>query len=134
MHISRAHISKSKKCFNVKCSAYYFHIKTKIFTDFQICISVPLICSGFMCFCSYIIKNQKLIIGFKLHKNWSFLLRIYSVNANKIVILTKCVIVNLTITFCEKSHRLNVALTNPSSHKRHNDVTGTITARMSPLK
>ena len=26
----------------MKCSAYYFHIKTKILTDFQICISVPL--------------------------------------------------------------------------------------------
>ena len=38
-----AHISKSKKCFNVKFSTYYFHMKTKIFTDFQICISVPLI-------------------------------------------------------------------------------------------
>ena len=26
----------------MKCSAYCFHIKTKILTDFQICISVPL--------------------------------------------------------------------------------------------
>ena len=34
--------SKSNKCFNVKYSAYYIHKKTKIFTDFQICISVPL--------------------------------------------------------------------------------------------
>ena len=41
-HISRAHISKSKRCFNVKSSTYYFLMKTKIFTDFQICISVPL--------------------------------------------------------------------------------------------
>ena len=41
-HISRAHISKSKRCFNVKSSTYYFHMKTKILADFQICISVPL--------------------------------------------------------------------------------------------
>ena len=40
--ISRAHISKSRWSFNVKSSAYYFHMKTKILTDFQICISVPL--------------------------------------------------------------------------------------------
>ena len=26
----------------MKSSAYYFHIKTKILADFQICISVPL--------------------------------------------------------------------------------------------
>ena len=39
---SRAHISKNKRCFNVKSSTYYFHMKTKILTNFQICISVPL--------------------------------------------------------------------------------------------
>ena len=39
-HISPTHISKSKRCFNVKPSSYYFHMKTKILTDFQICISV----------------------------------------------------------------------------------------------
>ena len=27
---------------NVKFSTYYFHMKTKILADFQICISVPL--------------------------------------------------------------------------------------------
>ena len=32
----------SKTCFNVKSSTYYFHMKTKILADFQICISVPL--------------------------------------------------------------------------------------------
>ena len=32
-----------KKCFNVKSSTYYFHMKTKILADFQICISLPLI-------------------------------------------------------------------------------------------
>ena len=39
--ISRAHISKSKRCFNVKSSTY-FYIKTRISADFQIWISVPL--------------------------------------------------------------------------------------------
>ena len=34
--ISRAHISKSKRCFNVKSSTYYFYIKTRISADFQI--------------------------------------------------------------------------------------------------
>ena len=33
---------KSKGRSNVKSSTYYFHMKTKIFADFQICISVPL--------------------------------------------------------------------------------------------
>ena len=32
---------KSKTCFNVRSSTYYFHIKTRILPDFQICISVP---------------------------------------------------------------------------------------------
>ena len=41
-HISRADISKSKRCLNVKSSTYYFRMKTKILLDFQICISVPL--------------------------------------------------------------------------------------------
>ena len=40
--ISPAHISESKMCFNVKSPAYFFHMKTKILADFQICISVPL--------------------------------------------------------------------------------------------
>ena len=38
---SCAHISESKKCFNLKSSTYYFHMKTVILADFQICISVP---------------------------------------------------------------------------------------------
>ena len=42
LHISRPHISKSKRCFNVKSSTCYFHMKTKILVDFQICISLPL--------------------------------------------------------------------------------------------
>ena len=40
--ISRAHISQSKRCFSVKSSMYYFHMKTNILVDFQICIRVPL--------------------------------------------------------------------------------------------
>ena len=40
--ISRAHIPKSKRCFNVKSSTYYFYIKRRISADFQIWISVPL--------------------------------------------------------------------------------------------
>ena len=35
-------MSKSKRCFNVKSSTYYFHMKTKILADFQICISALL--------------------------------------------------------------------------------------------
>ena len=38
-----AHISKSKRCFNVKSSTCcHFHMKTEMLADFQICISVPL--------------------------------------------------------------------------------------------
>ena len=33
---------KNKRSFNVKPSTYYFHMKTKILVDFQICISAPL--------------------------------------------------------------------------------------------
>ena len=40
--ISRAHVSKRKRCCNVKSSTYYFHAKRKVVADFQICISVPL--------------------------------------------------------------------------------------------
>ena len=34
---------KTQKCLNVKSSARYFHAKTNILADFQICIRVPLI-------------------------------------------------------------------------------------------
>ena len=40
--MSRVHISKCKRSFIAKSSLYYFHMKRKILTDFQICISVPL--------------------------------------------------------------------------------------------
>ena len=39
----RAHISKNRKCYDVKSSTYCFHVNTKILTGFQIYISVPLI-------------------------------------------------------------------------------------------
>ena len=42
LHISRAQIQKVI-CFNLKSLTYYFHMKTKIVADFQVCISVPLI-------------------------------------------------------------------------------------------
>ena len=45
-HISRAHISKSRRYFTANSSTYYFHMKTKILADFQICISVPLSCNN----------------------------------------------------------------------------------------
>ena len=35
-------MSESKLCYNVKPSAHYFYVKTKILEDFHICISVPL--------------------------------------------------------------------------------------------
>ena len=42
-HISGAHTSERKRCFNIKSSTYYFHVKTKMLENFHICISVPLI-------------------------------------------------------------------------------------------
>ena len=41
-YISGAHCAKSKRCYNVKPSAYYFYVKAKIYVDFQIWISVLL--------------------------------------------------------------------------------------------
>ena len=35
-------MSKSKKCFNMESSTFYFHMKANILADFQTCISVPL--------------------------------------------------------------------------------------------
>ena len=36
------YISESKQYYIAKPSAYYFYVKTKVLTDFHICISVPL--------------------------------------------------------------------------------------------
>ena len=38
-HILRAHIWENKRYFNMKSSANYFQMTTKILADFQICIS-----------------------------------------------------------------------------------------------
>ena len=64
-YISRTHISKSKRCINVKCSTYYFHMKTKILADFQICISVPLILLWTFLIRTIISRVTKLKIGNK---------------------------------------------------------------------
>ena len=42
LHNSCAQISKIKKYCSVKSSASYFHVKTKILLDFQICLKVIL--------------------------------------------------------------------------------------------
>ena len=42
-YVSSAYIPKIKRYYNVKPSAYYFYVKTKIIADFDFCISVPLI-------------------------------------------------------------------------------------------
>ena len=55
-HISRVHISKIKSCFNLKFSTYYFHMKTKILSDFQICISASL--SSLHCVESFQIRTE----------------------------------------------------------------------------
>ena len=41
--ISGVNNSKSKCFYNLKLSAYCFHVKTKIYVDFQIYISVPFL-------------------------------------------------------------------------------------------
>ena len=41
-HRSHLDISqKVKSILNIKSTTYYFHMKTKVLVDFQICISVP---------------------------------------------------------------------------------------------
>ena len=39
-HISRAPISKRERCFNAKSLTYYFHVKTKVLADFEICVKL----------------------------------------------------------------------------------------------
>ena len=59
-------ISKSKRCFKVKSSTYYFHKNTKIFANFKICISVPLkIVTYFMSYTGYA-SLVKIISKFEL--------------------------------------------------------------------
>ena len=45
-HILHAHISKIKSVLKWNLQTHYFHMRTKILADFQICISAPL--KGFM--------------------------------------------------------------------------------------
>ena len=66
------HISNSKRCFDVKSSTSYFHVKTKILADFQICISVPLSSQH-----RYNIENNALINNSIKH----FLLLLFARNA-----------------------------------------------------
>ena len=74
VHINKrfthVHILKSERCFNVKSSTYYFHVKMKILTDFQIFISVslinlslPVLNNVFMLLCSKEKKLSANIIG-----------------------------------------------------------------------
>ena len=72
-HISDVRKSQKVEHFNVKLSTYYFHMKTKILADFQICISVPLRSQntfffevekywgffGFFYFCFFLHKTMK---------------------------------------------------------------------------
>ena len=57
-YISRTHISKSKRYFDVKSSIYYFHMKTKVLRNFQICISVPLSNRAFFLSEYFYLKNH----------------------------------------------------------------------------
>ena len=43
--ISRGHISKHNRWFSVKSWTYYFYVKTKMLTNFQICITCILLTS-----------------------------------------------------------------------------------------
>ena len=56
-YISHAHISKSKRYFDVKFSRY-FHMKTKVLRNFQICISVPLSNRAFFFSEYFYLKNH----------------------------------------------------------------------------
>ena len=59
----------SKRCFNVTSSTYYFHMKTEILADFQICISVPLTTFSYIFVKSNIVnvwQGRKYVCG----NNW----------------------------------------------------------------
>ena len=63
----RVHTSESKRCFNVKSSTYYFHMKTNILVDFQICISVPLKVAAFVICPTSIMVLFEIYQSFKAH-------------------------------------------------------------------
>ena len=52
-YTSQVRISKCKRCYNIKPSAYYFCVKTQISINSHICINVPLI------FCSVIYMGME---------------------------------------------------------------------------
>ena len=60
------HISKSKRCFDVKSSTHCFHMKTKILADFQICISVPLILNCVLSFLFVYVRFRRIRIKVSL--------------------------------------------------------------------
>ena len=69
MYISRVHILKSKRSFHAKSSIYYFHMKTKILADFQICISASLRLKEFMkVFPYFVCELQQKEIGLMYSK------------------------------------------------------------------
>ena len=94
LHILGVHILESKRFYNVIPSVHYFHVKTKMVADFQICISVPLnkviwlfiitrpACdkekivfnSSFLSFSKYIFK----LSSFKLSLGYPYVLKYFS--------------------------------------------------------
>ena len=52
------HISKSKMCFNVKSSTYYFHMKTKMLSDVQICVPLKVVSATLLLVCFSSLKES----------------------------------------------------------------------------
>ena len=52
------HISKSKMCFNVKSSTYYFHMKTKMLSDVQICVPLKVVSTTLLLVCFSSLKES----------------------------------------------------------------------------
>ena len=52
------HISKSKMCFNVKSSTYYFHMKTKMLSDVQICVPLKVVSATLLLVCFTSLKES----------------------------------------------------------------------------
>ena len=71
-HISPVYILESKSCFNVKPTTYYFHVKTKILVDFQICFSVPLISSYLLPSFSLVVTLEKIVLIKKVYAKLSY--------------------------------------------------------------
>ena len=84
----------NKRCFNVKSSTYYFHMKTKKLVDFQICINVHLI---FLLYLKFY-QNFKNYNAGKLNK--SYLVNIYFASPSRTAFR------DLSFYFCVKVHKL----------------------------